>query len=56
MTALSGPEAIVLARWSGRCPGCGHPIRRGDEIQLVADRWLHANCEQTRKRIEAHRG
>lgn len=37
---------VVLAEFSGRCGVCDEDIKPGDEIVLVDDEWVHADCEE----------
>lgn len=46
MTDRSTSADAILATWSGRCPFCARPIRRGDLVVNVAGQWLHDDCER----------
>lgn len=34
----------MIARYGGRCPGCGNDYGQGEEIAPVGGSWGHARC------------
>lgn len=39
-----GPRRTAVAAYDGRCMGCAGPIREGDQLVHVDDRWIHQEC------------
>lgn len=38
------PVEVVRAEFESKCAACGSEIYPGDEIVLVDDEWVHADC------------
>lgn len=38
--------ASITARHETKCPACGDVIHEGDQIRLVDDEWVHAECAE----------
>jgi hypothetical protein len=34
------------ARYDGRCGYCDGVIRKGDNIEIIAGEWVHAECAE----------